>query len=58
MATITRYEFLGNWWYFWLLCITIVLIPLAILYLINGTVRIEQEVEDVEDLVSRLRKRV
>ena len=57
MATISRYEFMGNWAYFWFACITIVGIPLAVLYLINGTVRIDEHVEDGERLVSALRAR-
>jgi len=42
MATISRYEFTGSWIFFWFLCITGVGIPVAILYLLNGTIRIEE----------------
>ena len=56
MATVRRYEFLGNWLYFWLLCISGLGIPLAILYLLNGTIRIEEQVADVERMLSVLRK--
>ena len=55
MATISRCEFMGNWFYFWFACITIVGIPLALLYLLNGTVRVEEQVEDGESVISRLR---
>jgi hypothetical protein len=55
MATISRYEFMGNWLYFWFLCITVIGIPLALLYLINGTIRVAQEVDDGERVVSALR---
>jgi hypothetical protein len=54
-ATISRYEFMGSWLYFWLLCITVVGIPLAFLYLLNGTVRVQEQVEDGEGVVSALR---
>jgi hypothetical protein len=55
MATISRYEFMGSWLYFWLFCITGVGIPLAVLYLLNGTVRVETQVDDGERAVSALR---
>ncbi len=55
MSTISRYEFMGSWLYFWLLCITIVGIPLAFLYLLNGTVHLEEQVEDAEAVVTSLR---
>jgi hypothetical protein len=56
MSKIVRYEFMGNWIYFWLACITVVGIPLAVLYLINGTVRVEDDVEDAEAVISALRR--
>jgi hypothetical protein len=46
MDKIVRRKFLGNWIIFWLLCVTIIGIPFAILYLIDGMVTIEQRVED------------
>jgi hypothetical protein len=55
MATISRYEFMGSWFYFWALCITGVGLPLAFLYLLNGTVRVEEQVEDGERVMSALR---
>ncbi len=55
MATISRYEFMGNWLYFWFLCITVVGIPLAVLYLLNGTIHVQEQVEDGERIVSSLR---
>ncbi len=57
MATISRYEFMGSWFNFWLLCITVVGIPVAILCLVNGTIRVEEQVEDGERLVDALRSR-
>ncbi len=55
MATISRYEFMGSWWRFELLCLTIVGIPCALLYLLNGTIRVEEQVEDGDRVVKALR---
>ncbi len=55
MSKIIRYEFMGNWLLFWLLCITGIGIPFAILYLLNGTLRIEDEMADPEKFVSAFR---
>jgi hypothetical protein len=55
MSRIIRYEFMGNWVLFWLLCITGIGIPFAILYGINGTIRIEDEMADPEQFVSAFR---
>jgi hypothetical protein len=55
MSKIIRYEFMGNWLLFWLLCITGIGIPFAILYLLNGTLRIEDEMADPEQFVSAFR---
>jgi hypothetical protein len=55
MSKIVRHEFMGSWIYFWLLCITVIGVPVAILYLLNGTLRIEDEVEDPEAFVSAFR---
>ena len=55
MATVSRYEFMGSWILFWILCITGVGIPAAILYLVNGTIRIEEQVENVDQMLDQLR---
>lgn len=55
MDKITRRIFVGNWIVFWLLCITILGIPVAILYLLNGTVTIEQQVEDAGQVMDEYR---
>lgn len=55
MAKIIRREFMGNWILFWLLCVTIFLIPIAILYLVTGTVTIEDEIENPEEFVRQYR---
>jgi hypothetical protein len=46
---------MGSWLYFWLLCITGVGLPLAFLYLVNGTIRVEEQVEDAEGVLKSLR---
>ena len=51
MSKIVRYQFLGNWIFFWLLCLTGIGIPIAWLYLLNSTFRIESEVNNPEELV-------
>jgi hypothetical protein len=55
MAKIVRYEFMGSWMLFWLLGISILGIPLAILYLMNGTIRIEDKLDDPEQFVADFR---
>jgi hypothetical protein len=57
MSKVVRYEFMGSWLLFWLFCITGILIPVAILYLLNGTLRIEDEMSDPEEFVSAFRAR-
>lgn len=55
MSKIIRYEFMGSWFRFWVLCLTIVGIPVAILYLIDGTLRIEHDIDDPERFVEEFR---
>jgi hypothetical protein len=57
MSKIVRYEFMGSWLMFWLLCITIIGIPLAVLYFVNGTVRVEDELDEPELVLEKLRSR-
>jgi hypothetical protein len=57
MSKIVRYEFMGSWFFFWLLSITVIGIPLALLYLISGTLRIESAMEDPERFVEQFRLR-
>ena len=54
MSKIIRYRFMGSWWWFWLLCVTIVGIPLGILYLRTGTVLLETDVDNPEQLAEDL----
>ena len=55
MSKLVRYEFLGNWHLFWLYFILGITIPFAILYLLQGTVRIEYEMENVEEFMDQWR---
>jgi len=55
MATLVRHEFVGSVILFWLLCVTIFGIPLAIVYLINGTIRIEHDMDDPEKFIEDFR---
>jgi hypothetical protein len=57
MSKIVRNEFMGSWLLFSLLCLTIVGIPLALLYLLTGTIRIEEEIADPEGFVAAFRAR-
>ncbi len=55
VSRLIRYEFLGSWLYFWLLCVLVVTIPIAILYLMQRTVRVENEMGDVEEFLTGLK---
>jgi len=57
MDKIVRRQFLGSWIVFWLLCVTIIGIPVAVLYLIDGMITIEQHVEDASAVMEIYRKR-
>jgi len=51
MPKIIRYQFMGSTFWFWLLCITTIGIPIALLYLLNGTIRVEHELKDPERFI-------
>lgn len=55
MGKIIRREFLGSRIVLTLLCLTGIGIPIAIIYLIEATVTIEEEVEDPSDFTEMLR---
>ena len=55
MSKIVRYEFMGSWWIFWFLCLTTVGIPIALLYLLSGTLRIENEMDNPEEFITAFR---
>ncbi len=46
---------MGSWFYFWLLSITVIGIPVALLYLLSGTLRIESAMDDPERFVEQYR---
>jgi hypothetical protein len=46
---------MGSWIWFWLICITVIGLPFAALYLLNGTIRIDSEVQDPEAFVVQYR---
>ncbi len=55
MSRIVRYEFMGSWLLFWVFSITVIGIPIAILYLVNGTLRLEVPVDDPQRFVDEFR---
>jgi hypothetical protein len=62
MSKIIRHEFMGSWPLFWILCITGIGIPVALLYLLDGTIRIEDDMDNPEQFMAdfragRLKKR-
>ena len=57
MEKIVRIQFMGNWIIFWLLCISIVGVPMAILYFVNSSMKIDSEVPDAEEFVKQFRSR-
>ena len=55
MARIVRHEFLGSTTGFWFLCVTGIGIPLAIVYLLVMTVRIEEDIENPQEFIEKYR---
>lgn len=55
MGKIVRYEFIGSPMLFWLMCISLVGIPRAILYLIEATVGIEESLDDPTEFLEKYR---
>ncbi len=55
MARIRRFEFKGSGVLFWLMCLSIICIPLAVLYLIDWTIVIDEEVDDPQGFVKAFR---
>lgn len=55
MSKVVRYDFLGSWLLFWAACVTGVLIPIAVLYLITGIIRTETEMDRPEAFVEAYR---
>ena len=55
MGKITRYEFIGNRWLFYLFFLLGITIPIAIIYLINSTVAVEEEIENPTEFLEAFR---
>ena len=55
MSKIVRHQFLGSWVIFCLLCLSIVGIPSAVLYMLNNTIRIDSELENPEEFLAEFR---
>jgi hypothetical protein len=55
MSKIVRYRFLGSSHVFWLLCVSVVGLPWAFLYLLQGTIRIEEELDDPDRFIEDFR---
>jgi hypothetical protein len=56
MSKIIRHEFMGSWLLFWFLCVSLIGIPLALLYLRVATLRIEDDLDDPEQFVADFRQ--
>jgi hypothetical protein len=56
MSKIIRHEFMGSWLLFWFLCVSLIGIPLALLYLRVATLRIEDDLDDPEQFVAEFRQ--
>lgn len=54
MSKIVRYRFMGSWWWFRLLCVSGIGLPLAVLYLLTGTIRMDTDVAAPEQIVEDL----
>jgi hypothetical protein len=55
MSKVVRYEFFGDWLVFWLWSVTVIGIPIAILYVISRTLRVDTELENPEEFVNAWR---
>ena len=45
---------MGSWWWFWLLCVSGIGLRLAVLYLLTGTIRLDTDVDDPEQIAEDL----
>ena len=55
MARIVRREFVGSRFLFWLLVVFPLAIPFAVIYLIESTVSVEEEVDEPEKFLDAFR---
>jgi hypothetical protein len=54
MSKIVRYRFMGSWLWFWVLCVSGIGMPFAVLYLLTDTVRMDTDVDDPEQIAEDL----
>lgn len=57
MDRVTRWEWHGNSLVLLLLCVTVVLLPLGVVYFMTRLLRIETEVRDASELSDFIEKR-
>ena len=57
MSKIIRHEFMGNPIIFCILCLSVIGLPFAFIYLLNGTLTIVTEVDEPEEFVKKYRTR-
>ncbi len=55
MAQIVRHEFVGNKLLFTILCLTGVGIPLAVIYFVESTVTVKEEIDDATAFLESFR---
>lgn len=55
MSKVVRYQFMGSWLLFWILAVSGIGIPFAILYLLNTTIRLDSELSDPEEFMEAYR---
>ena len=55
MSKIVHYEFMGSWLLFWLLFISGIGLPFAILYLLEGIIRTDTDVDDPQAFIDAYR---
>ena len=55
MGKVVWHEFVGSWVLFILLCLTIIGIPAAILYLIEHVVTVEEEMKNPSEFMDNFR---
>ena len=55
MSKVVRYQFMGSWFLFWLLFVSGIGLPFALLYLLNTTIRLDSELTDPEEFMEAYR---
>jgi hypothetical protein len=54
MSKIVHYRFMGSWLWFWALCVSVIGLPLAVLYLLTGTIRLDTDMDNPEQAAEEL----